>query len=198
MSEKVPGLQDIQCCLGRTVTRLPQAMDGSSPTEHSIQSIQVSVDPCEKLIWLDEHLEFVLQAVSLSTEQWEITAALGEHDVHGLHLYLLGWSEYVKPGLQGAQDKSISLYTTVPQGFESSVPAGHIGQSVHVISVRFNESSWFNWIWSYPHFAEDILPHIVSKCLVHLAISLCLGPQGEHRLHCSLSVREENVSPSAH
>ena len=69
MSEKVPGLQDTHCCLGRTVTRLPQAMDGSSSTEHSIQSIQVSVDPFEKLIWLDEHLKFVLQTVSLSTEQ---------------------------------------------------------------------------------------------------------------------------------
>jgi len=104
MSEKVPGLQDMHCCLGETVTKLPQAMDGSSPTEHSTQSIQVSLDPCEKLIWLDAHLEFVLQAVSLSTEQREITTALGEHDVHRLHLYLLRWSEYVKPGLQGTQD----------------------------------------------------------------------------------------------
>lgn len=69
---------------------------------------------------------------------------------------------------------------------------------MHVISVRFNESSWFNWIWSYPHFSEEILPHIVSKYFVHLAISLCAGPQGEHRLHCSLSVMAEKVSPSRH
>ena len=65
----------------------------------------------------------------------------------------------------------------MPQGLESSVPAGHIRQSMHVFWVRFNESSWFNWIWSCPHFAEEILPHIVSKYFVHLAISLCQNCQ---------------------